>query len=397
MRFKILYCIYLIISIFYAVVPLVGPITIRHIFTLLMLFVCFTEGGLKFDKFLTWYLVFLFFYVLVEVMTGYAVFVIAKLLGTYLASIVLYMATKIMIQKYNAGVLIIKVLVVAGIVNAIVAIAQFYGSSLAEVIPEKLHITMSEEELDLLDKEDFHGYNVGGLIGAVSSGYFLAATAVLALYNRKNRITIFNWAAFAVIFFALFLVQERSGLAAGFLCVFLFWSVFSIRNKNTLMTSVLIMVAIAFIVFYLGSTYISYEETRYARFGVEDSKRIGYIFDAIRWVWGFSPLGGASAFYAQGGYYPHNIVANAVLYGGVFGGTVLLTILITQLVKIANTMTSYHRGNRSTLLLAVSMAYLCYTMNSWFHNYSLVFGGEMIFLLWAMISSLLERERRRLY
>lgn len=396
MRFKILYCIYLIISIFYSAVPLVGPLSIRHVFTLLMLFVCFTEGGLKLDKFLKWYLVFLFFYVLVEVVTGYAVFVISKLLGTYLASIVLYMATKIMIKKYDAGVLIIKVLVVAGIVNAFVAIAQFYGSSLADLIPEKLHITMSEEQLDLLDREDFHGYNVGGLIGAVSSGYFLAATAVLALYNKKNKISIFNWAAFAVIFFALFLVQERSALAAGLICAFLFWLVFSIRNKNTLITSILILIAIAFIIFYLGSRYITYEEMRYTTKGVEDSKRTGYFFTALNWVFGHNPLGGANAFYAQGGYYPHNIVANALLYGGVFGGTVLLTILITQLVKIANTVLSYHRGNHSTLLLVLCMAYLCYTMNSWFHNYSLVFGGEIIFLLWAMISSLPERETRRL-
>lgn len=397
MWFKISYCIYLIISLFYATVPLVGPLSIRHVFTLFMLFACFTEGGLKLDKFLKWYLVFLFFYTLVEVATGFALFVITKLLGTYLASIALYMATKIMIKKYDAGGLIIKVLVIAGIVNSIVAIGQFYGISIAELIPEALHITLSEEELELLDRENFHGYNVGGLLGAVCSGYFLSATAVLALYNKNNKISVFNWAAFVVIFFALFLVQERSGLAAGFLCAFLFLVVFSIRNKNTLIYSILILVAIAFIIVYVGSRYISYEEMRYTTKGLEDSGRTGYFFTSLIWVFSQSPLGGANYFYSQGGYYPHNIIANALLYGGIFGGTVLICILIAQLVKIGRVFLSYIKGKKYPVLLIVSCAaYLSYTINSFFHNTSLVFASETIFLLWAMITSLIEKEKRKL-
>ena len=157
MRFKILYCIYLVICLFYGIVPVFGAITLRHLFTLLMLIICFREGGLKLDKFLKWYMVFLFFYVLIEVVMGYSSFVFNKLLGTYLASITIYMATKIMMTKYDAGRLIIMVLVVCGLVNAVVAIAQFYGSPMAQIIPDILHIDIAEEDLEMYEKEDLHG------------------------------------------------------------------------------------------------------------------------------------------------------------------------------------------------------------------------------------------------
>lgn len=395
MRFKILYCIYLVICLFYGVVPVFGAISLRHLFTLLMLIMCFREGGLKLDKFLKWYMVFLFFYVLIEVVTGYSSFVFNKLIGTYLASITIYMATKTIITKYDAGRLIIMMLVVCGLLNAVVAIAQFYGSPLAQTIPGILHINIAEEELTMYEKDDLHGYNVGGLIGAVLSGYFLSATAVLALYNRKGKISLFNWTVFAILFFALFLVQERAGFVAGVICAFLFLALVSVRNRRTLVTSVLVLIVAGIVITQLGSQFVSFEDTRYVAKGMVDYDKIDQAKNGLIWVLS-NPLGGANSYYASGGYYPHNFFANALLYGGVFGGMVLIGILIAQLVKIGKVFHSYMKGKTSSVLLVVlCVAYLCYTINSFSHNYSLVFGGETIFLLWAMISSLLEQEKQR--
>lgn len=396
MIFKIVYCIYLVICLFFGVVPVFGAITLRHAFTILMVLYCFYEGGVRLDKFLKWYMVFLFFYVLAEVASGYSSIVFSKLLGTYLASFTLYMATKTMIEKYDAGGLIIGVLVVCGVVNSVVAIAQFYGSPIAQTIPDILHIDIAEEELEMYEKEDLHGYYVGGLMGVVISGYFLSATSVLALYNRKGKIKVYNWIIFAVIFFALFLVQERSGVAAGLMCAFLFLTLVSVRNRKTLVTSVLVLIVAFFVITKLGSRFVSFEDTRYVVQGMTDENKINQARSAIEWVL-HNPMGGADCYYSSGGYYPHNFFANALLYGGVFGGTVLIGIFIAQLVKIGQVCISFIKGKTKSILLVVScMAYLCYTINSFFHNYSLVLGGEMIFLLWAMISSLLEREKRRL-
>ena len=208
MAFKIIYYIFLIVSLFYPTIMAFGPLSIRHILSIIVLALCVSEGGLKIDRFLKWYLGFLFFYTFIEVATGYSSIVFPKLLGTYLASISLYLATKIMIEKYESGTLIIYILVALGLLNAIEVIGQFFGSPIAQVLPQLLHIQISEEDLALYEKDDFQGYNVGGFMGAVNSGYFLSATSVMSLYNHKDKISVFNWIVFALTFFALFLVHS---------------------------------------------------------------------------------------------------------------------------------------------------------------------------------------------
>ena len=161
MKFKILYSIFLVVSLFYSTVPILGPISIRHIMTIIMLGMCYFEGGLKLDRFLKWYMLFLLFYTVVEAGSGYSSYVFGKLLGTYLASIALYISSKIIIEKYQAAHLIINILVILGLINAIEAIWQFTGSPIAQILPQILHITLSEEDIAYYNaREDFHGYSV---------------------------------------------------------------------------------------------------------------------------------------------------------------------------------------------------------------------------------------------
>ena len=392
MVFKIVYYIFLIVSLFYPTNMAFGPLSIRHILSIIVLALCVSEDGLKIDKFLKWYLGFLFFYTAIEVATGYSSIVFPKLLGTYLASISLYLATKIMIEKYESGTLIIYTLVALGLLNAIEVIGQFFGSPIAQAIPQLLHIQISEEDLAQYEKSDFYGYNIGGLMGAVNSGYFLSAISVLALYNQKNKISVFNWIIFTIIFFALFLVQERSGLFFGLLCTVLYFVLFSFGNQKVLSTSTFVFLFISIFVSRYLFSHISIENMRYSLVGVNDVRRIDVAINALKWLIRY-PSGGANSFYDMGGIYPHNFFINAFLYGGIIGGSILIGILFSQLYKIGGIMYSYYQKEKySSLLLACGLAYLCYTFNSFFHNYSLVLGGETIFLLWAMIGSLKDIE-----
>ena len=315
-------------------------------------------------------------------------FVFSKLLGTYLASISLYMATKIMIEKYENGSFIIYTLVALGFINAIEVLGQYFGSPFAMALPQILQIPMSEEDLELFVNSEPPLQYVGGLMGIVNSGYFLSATSVMALYNSKNKILKSNWIVFAVIFLALVLVQERSGLYVGLFCVFIYLVLFSLRNKKTLWTTAIISIVFSIVISRYLIQYISIEDLRYISAGVEDTRRIDNAINALNWLIRY-PAGGANSFYDMGGYYPHNIFINALLYGGIIGGGILIGILFSQMYKIWGIMYSYYQKEKySSLLLVCGIAYLCYTFNSFFHNYSLVFGGETIFLLWAMIGSL---------
>ena len=389
MLFKILYSLYLIISLLYGKVLLFGPLSIRHIFTLLMLVMCFREGGLKFDRFLKWYMVFMLFFIVVEAGSGFSAHVFGKVFGTYLASIVLYLSTKVLIEKYEAEHVIIGILVSLGVVNAIEVIGQFFGNPIAQRLPEILHVSLEEEVFEI---DDLHGYSVGGLMGTVTSGYFLSATSVLALYNKEGKISILNWLAFGIVFLGLFLVQERAGLVAGTLCAFLYFIFISVKEeKKVKMSALIFLVATIFASRYILQV-ISLGDMRYAAIGMSDNRRISIATEALDWIL-HNPIGGSSYFYSMGGYYPHNFFVNALLYGGIIGGLVLIGILFAQLIKIATIYISYYRKSAYTpLLLVTSSAYLCYTLNSFFHNYSLVLGGEMIFLLWAMVGSLKDIE-----
>ncbi len=393
MIFKILYCAFLVISLFYPTVPLLGPISLRHFFSILFLILCLHEGGFKLDKFLCWYMAFMLFYLIGALMTGYMGIVVNRFVGTYFASIILYLSTKIMIEKYDSGFLIICLLVALGLLNAVVCIGHFFNNPIADIIHKILRIEMGEKQIDLYEKfDDLHGAWVGGLLGVVASGYFLSATCVLALYNRKGIIQWYNWIVFAVILMGLFLVQERSGLAAGLIFTFIFFALNSVRKPSNLAISFLVFpIAVAIISIY-GSNIVSYENMRYSTLGMNDEHRLDYALNALRWVMQ-NPLGCNYAYYDEGGHYPHNFIANAFLHGGVFGGIILLMIVWKQMKKIFIVFWNYRRTNRyNTLLLVCCCAYMCYTMNSFFHNYSLVSGGEMIFLLWAVISSQMDME-----
>ena len=213
MLFKIIYVIYLIVSLFFASFEITSSISLRHIMTVVMFLLCIYERGVKFDKFLKWYILFLVFYGLSCILTGFEMVFFRNLIGTFFAAIVIYMATTIMIRKYNWGNVIITTILALAVINSFVAIGQFYGNQYAIGLTTLFQFNLTDELVDLYESQrDFHGRYVGGLLDIVLNGYFLSAASVLALYNKKGKITILNWIVFAIIFYALFLCQERSGL-----------------------------------------------------------------------------------------------------------------------------------------------------------------------------------------
>lgn len=393
MKFKIAYVLYFIICLLYPKLLVFGPISLRHIFTIIMLIWCVFEQGFKFDKFLSWFCVFLFFSALGSIVTGYAAAFFSKLLGTYLAAIVMYMSTRVVIKKYDGSRWVLVAVLAVAALNALVAIGQFYGNAIATFLPEALHIDMEEDMLAFYENtEDFHGMYVGGLLGIVISGYYMSGACVLSLYNSKEEIKIYNWILFAFLFFALFLVQERAGFAAAILGVFLYIGVNLVSSKNSLIRLVLVFVIGVVVVSRFGSGLINFEEMRYSTVGYTDEGRAGLASKGWRYFID-NPMGGLDAYRAAGNRDTHSIFVNVFLYGGVFGGLVALVIIVEQLVKIIKILYQFYRNKcHSLLLITFSIASFCYIFNSFFHNASLVSGDVMIFLLWGAVNVLLEME-----
>lgn len=393
MKFKIAYVIFLIVCLLYPKLLVLGPISLRHILTVVMLVWCVFEKGYKFDKFLKWFCVFLFFSALGAMATGYTSAFFGRLFGTYLAAITMYLSTKVVIRNYKGSRWVLSSILIVAVLNALTALGQFYRNPIATILPQLLGIDMSEEMLEFYENtEDFHGAYVGGLMGIVTSGYFLSGACILALYNKKNTITVFNWLLFAFVFFALFLVQERAGLAAAILGTFLYIMVNLANGKNAFFRLVIIFIIGVFVISRFGGGFVNLEEMRYSTVGFTDQGRSNLSMSG--WCYFIdNPLGGIDAYHADGNRDPHTIFVNAFLHGGMFGGLVVLIIVFMQLVKVMRILyQSYRKKNHSLLLNAFSIASFCYIFNSFFHNASVASGDLMTFLLWGAVTVLLEME-----
>jgi len=395
MRFKIFYCIYFIVCLFYANLMVFGLLSVRHFLAVVMLVICISEGA-KVDKFLKWYFVFLLFCLISALSTGFVGHFLSKLLGTYLVAIVLYMATKIMILKYHAQKWVLNVVLVVACINSIFAIAQFYNLPFASSIRNLLGIQLEEGMNEYYESfEDFRGRYVGGLLGVVYSGYFLSAACVLSLCASNDKTKILSFVIFLLNFYALYLVQQRSGFFVGLMCI-AFYVIITMNRSRREKYFYITLLLLAFLSMeFLGNQVFSFEEMRYSTIGLEDNYRRGF----SKKGWEFflaNPLGGIYAFRAAGNIDPHNLFVNALLYGGLFGGVLILVYIVYQLVLVSKIMIDTYRSKKySSLLLAFSLAYLCYTINSLFHNMSLLYGDVMYFLLWGGIVSLLEVENRK--
>ena len=392
MKFKIAFSIYLVICLLYPTIPIFGSISIRHIFTLIMLIWCALEKGVYFDKFQKWFAIFLFFSFLSSTISGYFASFANSLAGTYLATFVMYWSTKIVINKYNGVKWIISIILVIAVINGLTAIGQFYGNPIATFLPQILRVNIGEDMLEFYERfDDFHGRYVGGLLGIVSSGYFLCGACVLSLFNMEGKKRIYNWLLFAFLFFALFLVQERSGLVAAILGTAVFLLINVSQRKSIIWGVAAISLVLIAVLNFNDSMLLNISEMRYS---VE-----GFDYDRLQLAsngWRFflsDPMGGIEAYHEAGNRDPHLIFVLVFLYGGLLGGLVAIGILISQMVKVFRILyESYFKKNHSNALIVFSIVYLCYTINSFVHNASLFTGDIMFFVLWAVVVALREKE-----
>lgn len=392
--FKILYTLFLVVSAIFSRVMLVGPISVRHVMAVVMMVYCIVIGEFKSDKFIKWYLVFLFFYALSNIVTGYTVEVLSKLFGTYFPALILYLATKTMIQKYDGINWIVYTVLAIAILDSVVTIGQFYNNPIARTICEFLRGDEFKEDLYVYYErhENLQGRSAAGLLGAVLNGYFLSAVCILGLYNKEGKPKVINWALFMFFAFALFLVQERSGLYFGLLCVFIYVFLTSVTNKKSIITIMLVLPIVLFLIARHGSSLVSLDDTRYVTQAMDGGGRESLA--AGGWLFlEHHPLGGIMEFHALGNRDSHNAVTNAFLFGGIFGGIVVLSIIFAQLWAIIKILyKSFQQRRYSFALIVFSLMYLDFTLNSFFHNASLMSGNFLFFLAWGVIVSLLEKE-----
>lgn len=391
--YKVFYILLIIVCVLYPLKMIVAPITFRHIFSLLMFVFCLFLG-FKTDKYITLYLAFLFFLGISSAITGFFGTYVNKLFGTYLPAITVWMSTYLLIKKYNGIGVLVWLFVGIGALNAIITIGQFFSMEFVNVLFERFQFATDEEFLEKAGRRlTAEGLVIPGLFSSVLNGYFLSASALLILYNKKCNIII-NIVLWVVVMVASFMAQERAGffLAIAFSAYIIVQYFFSKSRLTGIVMTLIFVIALVIIV----STYLDFlfsSDSRFAK-GFESDGR-SELRD-VTWRYLFkNPLGGVYEFFDANNRPPHNYFTNAFLYGGIFGGISLIVLLILQVVRILPFIVHIPKTDNDKWAFIWGLMYIDLSINSMVHNASLVTGQLLFFYIcWSAFHALSTLENK---
>ena len=388
-KFTLLFLIFIIGVTFYSPVR-IGPITIRNFVTVLMLLSCIDHyRGVWIDRMFLAYIVFIFFCMISVLLDSYANpadFFSSKIFGYYLPCYVAYFAAYIYFVKYNLSAKpIIITLLLTGTLNAIVSILQFLQldniwHNIYSILCLPLPNLMDMYDERALDMDYSLGYYTTGIFQkAVINSYFLCLSSVLSFFVLLRSTNIKDTLLFFVLWIVnvvgLFVCQERAAFVLGLLgSSYLF---FLIGRKNVPLLCVFFT-----IVFYFISNELDLDNLgRFSDMSYSGRERINN--NSISFIMK-NPIWGGLAHYSY--IYkipPHNLIFNAFIYSGIFGGLILMAIFFKQSwICVRNSIST----NRNYELAVVSIALLAYQGNSFAHNASLATGDITIWLLWGIVS-----------
>ena len=391
MKFKIVYLLFFLFCIVYPYKVIAGPITFRHVVSLFMLGLCIYEG-FQSDKYLYLYYAFVLLFGISSVAMGHAGDYFRGLFGTYISMIAAYAATYILIKKYDGTNLLVWTIVCIGILNAVVTIGQFFEWSITEKLCSILKVEVDDKYVSIIESQesDSNSLSLPGLLSSLNNGYFLSATALLILFNRKCNFYI-NFLLWLVVIGASFVAQERAGfMIAIVFSAFIVGDYYFSKSKTAGFFALVIIMIVSASAIYAFLDDILASELRYTK-GLEGDARGEY--RSVTWDYILhNPMGGFFEFESEGHHHPHNFFLNTFLFGGFFGGICLIVLLIFQIIKIVPYLFRNKDSEEAQWAFIWGLMYIDYTINSMVHNPSIVQGVVPFFIWWGAFLAYSERD-----
>lgn len=385
MRFKCLYVLFIIATTLYANTQLISFVTPRHIFTgILFLFCMCEEKKLYSDKYFNLYLVFVFFFGLSSLLTGYFSSFFNHLLSFTLVAYVSYWSTIVLLKKYNALSIILYTILALGFFDAVVSIGQFLYIPQITSLPDIMYIHIDSEYIEnSTSMSDLLGLTVPGImVNDVYNGYFLGVASIFSLYLFRKGISLTGIVILGVILIGGFVTQERT----PFYCSILVSVYVLFRILNSVKSNIKYVLSFVFVIviIYGSSTlfeYLSSSDSRFA-LGMNTTQRDIIYQNALAFIEDNWAFGGFYYLLNTEHFAPHNILLNAWIYGGVFG-LISITILLYRQIKttIIQSIIKFQFVDYGVVIC--SLSYLAFTANSIMHNKSIVTGDALIWILWG--------------
>lgn len=380
MLYQVLYALYTIATIVFGGVYLVGPFTIRHVAVFFfLLYMLIHYKGFPKDKTMTAYWLFIFLFGISSISNGFTEGFSKMLIANYLVCYVSFWATSILIEYHRSYHVFVYTFVAIGVISGIFTILQYFNVYWAFVVPDLLR-TFTSEEMDQLSTLEgiIANQSLPGIFNRVDNGYYIAAATVLStiLYSKTRKLyTLIVW-MFLVL--SLYMVQQRAALFIG-LSLSLLSLNFNLTKTHKRVVISVVIVGVLYII-GLNTDILSFlNDSRYADMTNTESRqdlwKIAY--DYIM----YHPFD--ANLFDFGKRYPdvaaHNLFLNAFLCCGMFGGLLILYILIVFSKRCVD-IYKLRKSVKVEYYLA-ALAFIAFNFISLTHNNSVVNGNIVFWIL----------------
>lgn len=383
--FYFLYIIFFISSLLYGSYY-IGPATPRQMMTVVMFGYLMMNRGLFVDKYMKTYAVFIFFYVLSSMNSGYTVEAIKSIFSMYLVAYVGYVATTRLFQLKKGYDILLYTIIAVGCLNSLVTICQLLHIEALNNIVNAFHLNEGYD--DLISKNSNYSRSeenvfiiaIPGLFqDPVTNGYFSSVAAICALYLPYKKLRLDRFIPWIFLMVGCFASQQRSSLGTAVICSLLaFYFILKYTKEKGILPKLMPLLILACIIYFLSADSLNIV-TRYDDLFNMDSRN-KLIDSSLEFISENLLLGGIDKFFELYQVYPHNIIFNAVIVGGLFGALPIFIILWKQMKR---SITIFRLAPKDVKCIFPIMSLFSIFGASLMHNQSIVYGD---FLYWCFAS-----------
>lgn len=390
MVYKIIYLLFVISISFGGNIHFLG-VTPRHIMVVVMAMLCIANLRIlkKYcNNFINLYLIFLFFSFVSFTIDGFLNIFLRNLIAQHCVAIVCYFSTCFFYDKFKSFKFLIVSFLLCGIINALVITLQYMHHPVA-IFLGSLFVeeeSVASRHLELLEQGE--GMYCIGLRGdAVHNGFFQMIMPFFLAYfylsSPQKKHILYKLLCFSlllILFISVYFIQERSCIilvVIGFVYyIFRYYKKASPSSRFRLF-SISIIIGVTLFVFFFSSLQTVLSESRFN--ADEPNVRVSLFLQWINYIQTHFLFGGMNTFILFYGTPPHNIVLNSFLQAGVIGflfGIFLYSRQIILSIRLRDL-------NMSNTILVY--AFIVYSLNSLFHNDSILSGDAICWILWALV------------
>lgn len=388
--FKYLYSLLIVCIFLIGQIPLLGGINLLQITIVLTLLICLLlERKLIFDNWLRWYSVFVFFFFLSSVYTGYESGFRRFLSSQMICSYTIYYATYVLLRRNISVNYLVLPLILIGCLDSLMTICQAYGIPIHNPLLNYLEIDSEQEEL-LASNANLLGLSISGLYAnPVFNGHYLLVfclSSLFCIFSVDKKSQFLGLASSTFILIGLFFCQQRGAFFISVIAWFyIIYKYVSAKINNKVLTFILLALAGVYIVSSLIG-FLEFSDSRLI--SDSDSGREMLLRKSIEYYLLHPFIGGYYECMHLIGRPSHNFFVSAFLAGGLLGGITLVSMVLRLIVMTIRQIGKYD------VISPISIFLLGLVSDSMVHNTGLVEGDSATFLALSLFIYTLKYTRK---